>query len=81
MKTDIPFSDIIGDPSIIDSKGSLNLFNEDLDMNTVLDGIKLYKITGDNTEIEEDIIVDKIGNSLKTLNISKSDNSKFKEGE
>lgn len=50
-------------------------------MNTVLDGIKLYKITGDNTEIEEDIIVDKIGNSLKTLNISKSDNSKFKEGE
>ena len=82
MKTDIPFSDKIGDPSIIDSKGSLNLvFNEDLDMDTVSDGIKLYKITGDNTELEEDIVVDKIGNSLKAINISRSDSSKFTEGD
>ena len=82
VKTDIPFSDKIGDPSVIDSKSSLNLvFNEDLDMCTVSDGIKLYKITAVNTEVEEDIVVDKIGNSLKAMNISKSDNSKFKEGE
>jgi UDP-2,3-diacylglucosamine pyrophosphatase LpxH len=82
VKTDIPFSDKIGDPAVIDSKGSLNLvFNEDLDLDTISDGIKLYKISSDNTEIEEDIIVDKIGNSLKAINISRSDNSKFKEGE
>ena len=82
VKTDIPFSDKIGDPSVIGSKGSLNLvFNEDLDLDTVSDGIKLYKITSDNTEVEEDIIVNKIGNSLTSLIISKSDNSKFTEGE
>lgn len=82
VKTDIPFSDKIGDPALINSKGSLNLvFNNDLDLDTVSDGIKLFKITSDNTEIEEDIIVDKIGNSLKALNISRSDNSKFTEGD
>jgi UDP-2,3-diacylglucosamine pyrophosphatase LpxH len=82
VKTDIPFSDKIGDPSVIGSKGSLNLvFNEDLDLDTVSDGIKLYKITSDNTEVEEDIIANKIGNSLTALIISKSDNSKFTEGE
>jgi len=67
VKIDIPFSDKIGDPSVIDNKSSLNLvFNEDLDMSTVSDGLKLYKITADNNEIEEDIIIDKIGNSLKS---------------
>jgi hypothetical protein len=72
VKTDIPFSDKIGDPALINSKGSLNLvFNNDLDLDTVSDGIKLFKITSDNTEIEEDIIVDKIGNSLKAINISR----------
>ncbi|MGB9200360.1 metallophosphoesterase [Methanobacterium sp.] len=82
LKTDIPFSDKIGDPVVINSKGSLNLiFNEELDLETVSDGIKLFKITSDNTEIEEDIIVDKIGNSLKAFNLSRSDNSKFTEGE
>ncbi len=82
VKIDIPFSDKIGDPSVIDNKSSLNLvFNEDLDMSTVSDGLKLYKITADNNEIEEDIIIDKIGNSLKAINIRKSDNLKFTEGE
>ena len=51
LKTDIPFSDKIGDPVVINSKGSLNLiFNEELDLETVSDGIKLFKITSDNTE-------------------------------
>jgi UDP-2,3-diacylglucosamine pyrophosphatase LpxH len=82
VKTDIPFSDKIGDPSIIECKGSLNLvFSDELDMSTVPDGIELYKINSDNTEVEEDILIDKIGNSLKAINISKSDNSKFIEGE
>jgi UDP-2,3-diacylglucosamine pyrophosphatase LpxH len=82
VEIDIPFSDKIGDPSIINSKGSLNLvFSDALDMNTVSDGIKLYKIKSDNTEVEENVIIDKIGNSLSAINISKSDNSKFTEGE
>ena len=57
------------------------VFNEELDLDTVSDGIKLYKITSDNTEVEEDITVNKIGNSLAALIMSKSDNSKFTEGE
>jgi UDP-2,3-diacylglucosamine pyrophosphatase LpxH len=82
MVTDIPFSDKICDPAVINSKGSLNLvFNEDLDLDTISDGIKLYKITSDNKEVEEDITVDKIGNSLKAVNICRSDNSKFTEGD
>ena len=45
VKTDIPFSDKIGNPAVIDNKGSLNLvFNEDLNLDTISDGIKLYKI-------------------------------------
>jgi hypothetical protein len=45
VKTDIPFSEKKEDPSVIDPEGRINiLFSEDLDMSTVPDGIKLYKL-------------------------------------
>ena len=43
--TDIPFSDKIEDPSVIDPTGRINILgNEIFDMSTISDGIKLYRV-------------------------------------
>ena len=82
VKTDIPCSDKMEDPSVIDSTGRINMvFSEDLDVNTVSDGIKLYKVKSDWKEVEEDIIINIDENSPSVLYISKPDNTKFAEGE
>ena len=82
VETDIPLSDKIEDPSIIDPTGKLNIvFSENLDMNTVSDGIKLYKVESNGKEIEEDIIISSDENSTSVLSICKSDNTDFTEGE
>jgi hypothetical protein len=75
VKTEIPFSDNLEDPSVIDPTERINLvFSEDLDMNTVSDGIKLYKIKSDLKEVEENVIINFDENSRSALYICKSDN-------
>jgi UDP-2,3-diacylglucosamine pyrophosphatase LpxH len=82
IETNIPLSDKIEDPSIIDPTGKLNIiFSENLDMNTISDGIKLYKVKSNGKEIEEDIIIGSDENSASVFYISKSDNTDFTEGE
>lgn len=82
VETDIPLSDKIEDPSIIGSTEKLNVvFSENLDMNTVSSGINLYKVKSNGKEIEEDIIINSDENSSSSLYISKSNNTKFTEGE
>ena len=45
MKTNIPFSDKMEDPSVIDPTNSIKIvFSEILDMSTVSEGIKIYKL-------------------------------------
>jgi len=80
IKTIIPLSDKIDDPAIINSTGRIELiFDQDVDMNTVLDGIKIYNIKSDGKEVEENIVIDK--DSSSTIYISKSESLKFTEGE
>jgi UDP-2,3-diacylglucosamine pyrophosphatase LpxH len=82
VETDIPLSDKIENPSIINPTGKLNIvFSENLDINTVSDGIKLYKVKSNGKEIEENIIIGSDENSSSSLYISKSDNANFTEGE
>lgn len=82
VEINIPLSDKIGNPSIIDPTGKLNVvFSENLDMSTVLDGIKLYKVKSDGEEVEEDILISSDENSPSFLYISKSDSTDFTEGE
>ena len=81
VKTDIPFSDKREDPSVIDPTGHIKIvFSEDLDMSTVLDGIKLYKVKSDWKEVEVNVIINIDENSRSILYI-KFDNTKFAEGE
>jgi UDP-2,3-diacylglucosamine pyrophosphatase LpxH len=82
IKIETPLSDNVEDPSVIDSTNRINVsFSEDLDSNTVLDGIKIYKVKSDSTEIEDNITINYDENSASVINISKSDNSKFEGGE
>ncbi len=82
VKTDIPLSDKLEDPSVIDPVKQINLvFNQDLNVNTLSDGIKLYKVGSNTSELLEDVTINLEDDSLSVVNISKSDNSKFDEGE
>lgn len=82
VKISIPFSDKMEDPSVIDSAERINIvFSENLDMGTVSDKIKLYKIKSHGKEIEENVIINMDENSPSALYISKSDSTKFEEGE
>ncbi|MFZ0441960.1 MAG: metallophosphoesterase [Methanobacterium sp.] len=81
VHTDIS-SDEIEDPSVIDPIGRINIvFNEDININTVSDGIKLYKVESDYNEVEINVKIDFDENSQSNLYISKSDNSELVEGE
>ncbi len=74
VKIDIPFSDNIQDPSVIDPAGSINLqFSEDLDSSTVPDGVKLYKIKPDGKEENVDFKINFDENSPSVLHINKSE--------
>jgi len=82
VKIDIPSSDKIEYPSIIDPTGKLNIvFSENLDMNTISDGIKLYRVKSNGEEIEEDVIISPDENLASVLYICKSDNADFTEGD
>ncbi len=82
IETDIPLSDKIEDPSIIDPTKKLRIvFSDNLDMNTISDGIKLYKVESNGKEIEENIIIGSDENSSSVLYINKSDNTNFTGGE
>jgi len=81
VQTDIS-SDKIEDPSVIDPTGRINIvFNEDINISTLSDGIKLYKVESDCKEVEINVKIDFDGSSLSNLYISKSDNSELVEGE
>ena len=74
VKTSIPIRDKVEDPSVIDSAEHIKLvFSEDLDMNTIKDGIKLYKVKSDGKEKDMDFKVDVDENSPSVLYISKSE--------
>jgi UDP-2,3-diacylglucosamine pyrophosphatase LpxH len=80
VKTNIPSSDKIEDPSVIDSTGSIDIvFSEDLDMDTIKDGIKLYKVKSDGKEQDMDVKINIDENSPSVLYINKSE--AFSEGE
>ncbi|MBI5679790.1 MAG: metallophosphoesterase [Methanobacterium sp.] len=80
VKTNILFSDKVEDPSVIDSAERIELiFSEDLDMGTVRDGIKLYKLKSDGKEQEIDVKINVDKNSQSVLYIRKSE--AFSEGE
>jgi UDP-2,3-diacylglucosamine pyrophosphatase LpxH len=80
MKTDIPFSDKNEDPSVIDPEGHITLqFGEDVNMDTVPDGIKLYKIKPDGKEEDMDVKINVDENSPSVLYINKSES--ISEGE
>ncbi len=82
VKTNLPLSDKIEDLSIIESTENIKLiFSEELDKNTVSDGIRLYKVESDGKEVEENIKINIDENSQSILYINKSDNIKFTEGE
>lgn len=73
VKTDIHFSDKIEDPSVIDTSGRINiLFSEDLDLSTVPDGIKLYKVKPEGKEQDVDVKINVDNNSPSSLYIDKS---------
>ena len=57
------------------------VFSEELNKNTVSDGIKLYKVESDGKEVEENIKINFDENSQSILYINKSDSIKFTEGE
>jgi UDP-2,3-diacylglucosamine pyrophosphatase LpxH len=73
VKTDIPFSDKTEDPSVIDTSCRISIiFSEEPDMNTVPDGIKLYKIKQDGTEDNVDVKINVDENSPSILYINNS---------
>ena len=80
MKTDIPFSEKKEDPSVIDPEGRITLqFSEDVDMSTVPDGIKLYRIKPDGNKQDVDVKINVDNNSPSVLYINKSES--ISEGE
>ena len=82
VEINIPLSDKIEDPSVIDPTESINIvFSADLDMNTVQKGIKLYKVKSDGKEVEINITINADENSQSVLLINESDSIKFAEGE
>ncbi len=82
VKTEIHLSDKIEDPSVISPTESIKIvFSENLDMNTVSEGIKLYNVKSNLVEVEVDVKIISDENSPSVLNINKSDKSKFTEGE
>lgn len=81
VEINIPFSDKREEPSVIDPKGHINIkFNEDMDLNTISDGIKLYKVKSNGEEVETEIKIYIDENSQNTLYINKSDDA-ISEGE
>ena len=73
VKTDIPFSDKTEDPSVIDTSGRISIiFSEELDMNTIPDGIKLYKVKPDGTQQDVDVKINVDEKSPSVLYINKS---------
>lgn len=81
VKINIPFSDKIEDPSVIDPEGSINLeFSENLDITTISDGIKLYKVEHGLKEVEKDILINTDENSDNILYINESKGT-ISEGE
>lgn len=81
VKINIPFSDKIEDPSVINSKEYINvIFSENLDMSTISNGIKLYKVENDLKEVEEDVILNIDENSDNIIYINKSKGT-ISEGE
>jgi len=81
VKINFPFSDKIVDPSVIDSTGRIKIvFSENLDMSTISDGIKLYKVENNFKEVEEDIILNIDENSGNIIHINISDGA-ISEGE
>ena len=82
VKTEIQLSDKMEDPSVISPTESIKIvFSENLDMNTVSEGIKLYNVKSNLVEVEVDVKIISDENSPSVLNINKSDKSKFTEGE
>jgi UDP-2,3-diacylglucosamine pyrophosphatase LpxH len=74
VKTNIPTSDKVENPSVIDSTERIELvFNEDLDISTVKDGIKLYKIKSDGKEKALDVKINVDENSPSIFYINKSE--------
>ncbi len=74
VETNISFSDKVENPSVIDSTERIKLvFNEYLDMGTIKDGIKLYKVKSDGKEQAVDIKIDADENSPSVLYINKSE--------
>ena len=82
VRTEIQLSDKIENPSVISPTESIKIvFSENLDMNTVSEGIKLYNVKSNLVEVEVDVKIISDENSPSVLNINKSDKSKFTEGE
>jgi hypothetical protein len=74
VETNIPASYKVEDPSVIDSAEPIEIiFSEDLDINTIKDGIKLYKILSDGKEQFVDFKIDFDENSSSILHINKSE--------
>ncbi|MGZ7119776.1 MAG: metallophosphoesterase [Methanobacterium sp.] len=81
VEMNIPFSDKIGDPSVIDPFGCIKMiFSEGIDFNTVSAGIKIYKVKSDGKEEEMDVIINIDEKSSNVLYINKSE-EKISEGE
>lgn len=82
VKTDIKFSDKKQNPSVIDPTDCIKIiFNENLDIDTISNGIKLYQVKSDWKELEIDIILNIDDNSSNILYLYNSDNTNFSEGE
>ena len=82
VKTEIPLSDKMEDPSVIEPTESIKIvFSENLDMNTVSEGIKLYNVKSNLAEVEVDVKIISDENIPSVIYINKSDKSKFTEGE
>lgn len=74
-------SDKMEDPDVLDSTKPMKLkFSENLDISTVSDGIKLFKVGSDGGEVETDIKITPDENRGDILWISESGKS-FPEGE
>jgi UDP-2,3-diacylglucosamine pyrophosphatase LpxH len=74
VETSIPFSNKMEDPSVIYSTEHIKLvFSEDLDMGTIKDGIKLYKVKSDGEEQAVDFKINVDKNSQSVLFINKSE--------
>jgi len=74
VEMNIPFSDKVENPSVIDSTERIKLvFSEDLDTGTIKDGIKLYKVKSDGKKQAVDFKIDIDENSLSVLYINKSE--------